>query len=205
MTTTSLDAHRQANATDPNLQAALSTIAERGVEFVYFQAITITGRVVGKVAPAAHFERLAVKGVQQHQTAIANLQGTRAGVLLAGGVNAPEYTAIPDLDTFAVLPWDTSFARVFCRLYEPDHLPLNPGAEFACDSRGLLRRLHSGFTDRTGLELRTGCEPEMTWQERVWRRAFGQDRARPTTSSTSSGTAPSSRRWCSTPKRWGWT
>lgn len=164
MTTTPLDAHRQGNAQSPDLAAALSTITDRGVEFVYFQAVTITGRVVGKVAPAKHFERLAVKGVQQHQTAVANLQGTREGVLLAGGVHAPEYTAIPDLETFAVLPWDSSFARVFCRLYEPDHLTDAPGAEFACDSRGLLRRLHEGFTERTGLELRTGCEPEMTWQ-----------------------------------------
>lgn len=164
MTITPLDLHREANASSAELAEVLSTIAERGVEFVYFQAITITGRVVGKVAPARHFERLALRGVQQHQTAIANLQGTREGVLLAGGVNAPEYTAIPDLETFAVLPWDTRFARVFCRLYEPDHLSERAGAEFACDTRGLLRRMINGFTDRTGLELRTGCEPEMTWQ-----------------------------------------
>ena len=85
MSTTALDAHRQANASSADLAAALETISDRGVEFVYFQAITITGRVVGKVAPARHFERLAVKGVQQHQTAVANLQGTREGVLLAGG------------------------------------------------------------------------------------------------------------------------
>ncbi len=152
MTTTPLDAHRQANAGSTDLAAASATIADRGVEFVYFQAVTITGRVVGKVVPARHFERLAVKGVQQHQTAIANLQGTREGVLLAGGVHAPEYTAVPDLDTFAVLPWDSSFARVFCRLYEPDHLAERAGAEFACDSRGLLHRVHAGFTDRTGLD-----------------------------------------------------
>ena len=74
MSTTPLDTHRQANATSAQLAEVLTTIAERGVEFVYFQAITITGRVVGKVAPAKHFERLAVKGVQQHQTAVANLQ-----------------------------------------------------------------------------------------------------------------------------------
>ena len=70
MSTTPLDTHRQANATSAQLAEVLTTIAERGVEFVYFQAITITGRVVGKVAPAKHFERLAVKGVQQHQTAV---------------------------------------------------------------------------------------------------------------------------------------
>ncbi|BBY65412.1 glutamine synthetase family protein [Mycolicibacterium helvum] len=164
MSTTPLDAHRQANADGPALAEVLATIADRNVELVYFQAVTITGRVVGKVVPARHFERLAVKGVQQHQTAVANLQGTRDGVLLAGGVNAPEYTAMPDLETFAVLPWDTNFARAFCRLYEPDHLAERAGAEFSCDTRGLLRRMHIGFTDRTGLELRTGCEPEMTWR-----------------------------------------
>ncbi|KMO70862.1 glutamine synthetase family protein [Mycolicibacterium chlorophenolicum] len=164
MTTTPLDAHRQLNATSPGLAEAQEIIDDRGVEFVYFQAITITGRVVGKVVPARHFHRLSVKGVQQHQTAVANLQSTREGDLMAGGVHAPEYTAVPDLDTFAVLPWDTSFARVFCRLYEPDHLIDRAGAEFACDSRGLLHRMHAGFSDRTGLELRTGCEPEMTWQ-----------------------------------------
>ncbi|KRE33613.1 glutamine synthetase [Mycobacterium sp. Soil538] len=164
MTTTPLDAHRQLNATSPDLTEAQEIIDDRGVEFVYFQAITITGRVVGKVVPARHFARLAVKGVQQHQTAVANLQSTREGDLMAGGVHAPEYTAVPDLDTFAVLPWDTSFARVFCRLYEPDHLVDRAGSEFACDSRGLLHRMHAGFSDRTGLQLRTGCEPEMTWQ-----------------------------------------
>ena len=172
MATTALDNHRQLNAFSPDLTAALELIADRGVQFVYFQAITITGRVIGKVAPAAHFQRLAIKGVQQHQTAIANLQGTREGTLLAGGVNAPEYTAIPDLETFAVLPWDTSFARVFCRLYQPDHLADGAGAELACDSRGLLRRVHAGFTDRTGLQMRTGCEPEMTWQGEDLRAQF---------------------------------
>ncbi|KMO84599.1 Glutamine synthetase 3 [Mycolicibacterium chubuense] len=164
MTTTPLDAHRQLNATSPGLVEAQEIIDDHGVEFVYFQAITITGRVVGKVVPARHFHRLSIKGVQQHQTAVANLQSTREGDLMAGGGHAPEYTAVPDLDTFAVLPWDTSFARVFCRLYEPDHLIDRAGAEFACDSRGLLHRMHAGFSDRTGLELRTGCEPEMTWQ-----------------------------------------
>ncbi|WP_299558076.1 glutamine synthetase family protein [uncultured Mycolicibacterium sp.] len=164
MTTTPLDAHRQRNATSPHLAEALETIADRGVEFVYFQAVTITGRVVGKVAPASHFERLAIKGVQQHQTAVANLQGTREGVLLAGGVNAPEYTAVPDLETFTVLPWDPHFARVFCRMYQPDHLTEGAGTELPYDTRGLLHRMHAQFTDRTGLELRTGCEPEMTWK-----------------------------------------
>jgi glutamine synthetase len=63
-----------------------------------------------------------------------------------------------------VLPWDTKVARFFCRLYEPDHRPEAAGAALATDVRGLLRRLHEEFTARTGLELRTGTEPEMTWE-----------------------------------------
>lgn len=164
MTISALDLHRQENASSPHLAAALATIKEYGVEHIYYQSVTITGRVVGKVMPARHLERVAVKGVQQHRTAAANLQTTREGVLLGGGVNAAEYTALPDLDTFAVLPWDTSFARVFCRLYEPDHLAEGAGAPYACDSRGVLKRVHREFTERTGLEMRTGCEPEMTWK-----------------------------------------
>jgi glutamine synthetase len=164
MSTSALDLHRQQNASSPHLAAALSAIKERDVKYVYYQAITITGRVIGKVMPAQHVERVAIKGLQQHRSAVANLQTTRAGDLLGGGVDAAEYTAVPDLDTFAVLPWDTSFARVFCRLYEPDHLAEGAGAPYSCDSRGLLVRLHREFTERTGLEMRTGCEPEMTWK-----------------------------------------
>lgn len=164
MTTSALDQHRQENASSPHLGTALATITEHGVEFVYYQSVSITGRVVGKVMPARHLERTAVKGVQQHRTAAANLQSTREGLLLGGGVGAAEYTAIPDLETFAILPWDTSFARVFCRLYEPDHLAEGAGAPYACDTRGVLRRVHREFTERTGLEMRTGCEPEMTWK-----------------------------------------
>jgi glutamine synthetase len=164
MTTSALDQHRQDNACSPHLAAALATIKEYGVEYVYYQSVTITGRVVGKVMPARHLERAAVKGVQQHRTAAANLQSTREGLLLGGGVNAAEYTAIPDLETFAVLPWDTSFARVFCSLYEPDHLAEGAGAAYSCDTRGVLKRVHREFAERTGLEMRTGCEPEMTWK-----------------------------------------
>ena len=164
MATSALDQHREDNAAGDDLQAALSTIKEQGVEFVYYQSVTITGRVVGKVMPARHLERVAAKGIQQHRTAAANLQSTREGELMGGGVNAAEYTALPDLDTFAVLPWDTRMARVFCRLYEPDHLAEGAGTPYACDSRGVLRRVHADFTARTGLELRSGTEPEMTWR-----------------------------------------
>ncbi|MBK6887799.1 MAG: glutamine synthetase [Tetrasphaera sp.] len=164
MATTPLDRHREANADSEDLSAALAAIKDHGVETIYYQGVTITGRVVGKVMPARHLERVASHGIQQHRTAAANLQTTREGVLLGGGVNAAEYTSVPDLDTFAVLPWDTTIARVFCRLYEPDHVLEIGGQAYAADSRGLLQRVHAGFTERTGLEMRSGTEPEMSWE-----------------------------------------
>ena len=164
MATTPLDQHREGNSSSDALAAARAAIEQHGVETIYYQAVTITGRVLGKVMPARHLERVAGHGIQQHRTAAANLQSTRAGVLLGGGVNAAEYTAVPDLDTFSVLPWDTTTARVFCRLYEPDHVLEIGGEPYAADSRGLLQRVHAGFTERTGLEMRTGTEPEMSWE-----------------------------------------
>ena len=50
-----------------------------------------------------------------------------------------------------------------CTLYEPQHRPAVGGAPFAADARGHLRRTHDEFRQHTGMEMRTGCEPEMTW------------------------------------------
>jgi glutamine synthetase len=163
MTGTPLDQHREANSDAGALAAIRQRIDASGVEFIYYQGVTITGRVIGKVVPARHLARNADKGVQLHRTAAADLQTTRDGQLLGGGVEAAEFTMLPDLDTFAVLPWDTRVGRFFCRLYEPGHLAQGGGAPYAGDVRGNLIRVHAAFTAKTGLELRSGCEPEMTW------------------------------------------
>lgn len=163
MSRTPLDLHREQNARPDALDRVRELVDKHQVKYVYYQAVTITGRVVGKVVPVAHLGRMAVRGVQQHRTAISNLQADRAGNLLGGGVHAAEYTAIPDLDSFEVLPWDTSIGRFFCTLYEPDHVPVVGGQYLPTDSRGVFKRMHAEFTARTGLELRTGTEPEMTW------------------------------------------
>ncbi len=163
MTSTPLEQHREANSDAGALAAIRERIEASGVEFIYYQGVTITGRVIGKVVPARHLARNADKGVQLHRTAAADLQTTRDGQLLGGGVEAAEFTMLPDLATFAVLPWDTRVGRFFCRLYEPGHLAEGGGAPYAGDVRGNLIRVHEAFTAKTGLELRSGCEPEMTW------------------------------------------
>jgi len=164
VTQTPLDRHRQANADAGAVDEIARTIEAAGVEFVYYQGITITGRVIGKVVPSRHLRRNLDRGVNLHRTAISDLQSDRAGTLLGGGVHAAEFTAMPDLDTFAVLPWDSTVARFFTQIYEPDHLPEVGGARLATDSRGVLKRVHAEFTERTGMVMKSGCEPEMTWK-----------------------------------------
>ena len=85
MSTTALDQHREANSTPGALDAALAAIEQYCLEFVYFQAVTITARVVGKVVPADQFARLATRGVMQHRTAIANSSSAAKPIFKGSG------------------------------------------------------------------------------------------------------------------------
>ncbi|MGV9867128.1 glutamine synthetase family protein [Rhodococcus koreensis] len=158
---TALDDHKERNARTPD--EILTAIDESGVESIYYQIVTLSGKLMAKVVPVTQLKRNLENGILMHRSAIADFQTALDGELLGGGPSAPEFNAMPDLDTFAVLPWDTSTARFLCTIYEPTHRPGIGGAPFAADPRGFLRRTHAQFKERLGLELRTGCEPEMTW------------------------------------------
>ncbi len=160
---TALDEHREFNSQAELAEKIEARIAAAGVRYIYYQVVTVTGRVLAKVVPAAHLRRNLVRGIQYHSTAMSDLQTDRRGVLLGGGAAAGEFTAVPDADTFQVLPWDRTVARFFCRAYEPAHRPTTGGQPLAIDVRGNLLRQHAAFTDDTGLRLLSGCEPEMTW------------------------------------------
>ncbi|MFF5259222.1 glutamine synthetase family protein [Actinomadura viridis] len=162
-TTTALDEHKERNADDGAARDLAARVEQSGVEFIYYQTVSLTGRVVGKVVPARHLRRNLERGVNLHRTAMSDLQVDRFGALLGGGTEAPEFTAMPDLDTFDVLPWDTTVGRFFCSVYEPGQRPGVGGRPLATDARSNLRRVHAAFTEATGLRLRSGCEPEMTW------------------------------------------
>ncbi|GLU49120.1 glutamine synthetase family protein [Nocardiopsis ansamitocini] len=161
---TTLDEHRELNTDSTAVEDVSKRILETGIDYVHYQAVTLTGRVVGKTVPARHLRRSLENGVQQFRTVLGDLHTDPTGELLGGGNDAAEFTAMPDLDTFAVLPWDPRTARFFCRLYEPDHRPEGVrGQPLPTDVRGGLQRMHADFTTRTGLELRSGCEPEAAW------------------------------------------
>lgn len=161
--TTPLEEHRARNLDPAEVARIEALIAEHGVKYIYYQFVSINGRVLAKVVPAGHLRRNLEKGVQFHGTAIADLTSDRNGNLMGGGAQAEEFTILPDTDTFAVLPWDNEIGRFFCRVYRRADRMTDPGTPHPLDCRGILRRTHEAFTAATGLELRSGTEPEMSW------------------------------------------
>ncbi len=155
--------HQEANLESETVAALGAKIRETGVRYIYYMIPTLGARTVAKVVPAEHYERMLRKGIAFHRTALTDLQTSREGELIGGGVEAHEFWGLPDPETFQVLPWDTEVGRIFCTAYDPPHLGEDGGRLIPLDTRALFKAAHRGFTERTGLELRSGLEPEMTW------------------------------------------
>jgi glutamine synthetase len=134
-----------------------------GVEYIYYQFPSVTGRIMGKGVPAKHWESIAQKGFQLVYGATANLFTDRHGEYIGYGPEAPELVGIPEPETFAQLPWDPKVARVWCTLFRNREERDDPGAFLTSDCRGNLHRIQAAFEAKTGLHLRAGTEPEMMW------------------------------------------
>ena len=94
----------------PGRAEAMAEVARRieaeGITYVYFQFVSVTGRVMGKGIPAAHWSSVATKGFQLVYGATANLFIDRHGQYIGYGPEAAELVGLPDVDTFCPLPWD---------------------------------------------------------------------------------------------------
>jgi glutamine synthetase len=138
-------------------------IDAEGIQYVYYQFPSVTGRIMGKGVPAQHWETIAQKGFQLVYGATANLFTDRHGNYIGYGPEAAELVGIPEPETFAVLPWDTRVARVWCVCFRNREEREGGGEYLSSDCRGNLKRLQAEFEESTGLHLRSGTEPEMMW------------------------------------------
>jgi glutamine synthetase len=139
-------------------------INDLGIKYIYYQFVSVTGRIVGKGVPAEHWEAIAERGIQLVYGSMANLYLDRHSNYIGYGPEAHELVAIPDPDTFCQLPWDKRVARVFCTCFRNREEVENPGGFLTSDCRGNLKRIHAQFqADHNGLHLRHGTEPEMMW------------------------------------------
>ncbi len=139
-------------------------IDELGIDYLYLQFVSVTGRICGKGIPADHWESVAKKGFQLVYGATVNLFLNRHGQYLGYGPEAAELVGIPEPETFCQLPWDKRVARIFCTLFRNREERQEPGAFLTSDCRGNLRRIHEQFqSEHGGLHMRHGTEPEMMW------------------------------------------
>ncbi len=153
-----------ADGRDDMVKQVRAKIDELGIEYLFLQFVSITGRVCGKGIPSDHWESIAEKGFQLVYGATVNLFLNRHGDYLGYGPQDKELVGIPEPETFCQLPWDKRVARVFCTLFRNREERENPGAFLTSDSRGNLRRIHEEFKSKhNGLHLRHGVEPEMMW------------------------------------------
>jgi glutamine synthetase len=138
-------------------------IDAEGIQYLYYQFPSVTGRIMGKGVPAKHWEKIAGDGFQLVYGATANLFTDRHGNYIGYGPEAAELVGIPEPETFQPLPWDAKVARVWCQCFRNREEREDPGAFLTSDCRGNLKRLQAEFEAATGLHLRAGTEPEMMW------------------------------------------
>jgi glutamine synthetase len=161
---TDLEEHVSAKGRKELVKQVRAKINELDIKYIYYQFVSVTGRIVGKGIPADHWEAIAEKGFQLVYGSTANLFTDRHKRYIGYGPEASELVGIPDPETFVQLPWDKRVARVFCTCFRNREERKNPGGHLTSDCRGNLRILHNEFQKKhKGLSLRHGCEPEMMW------------------------------------------
>ncbi len=161
--TTDLERFVEAEGRAERVKDVRKMIDAAGVTYVYYQFVSVTGRIMGKGVPAPHWETIARKGFQLVYGSTANLFVDRHGNYIGYGPEAWELVGIPEPETFQVLPWDSRVARVWCTCFRNREDRDGPGDVLTSDCRGNLRRIQEEFEGRTGMHLRAGMEPEMMW------------------------------------------
>ena len=160
---TDLERFLEAEGRERQVQEIEAKIKKDGIQYLYCQFVSVTGRIMGKGIPAKHFGLIARKGFQLVYGSTANLFIDRLGNYIGYGPEARELVGIAEPETFMALPWDPKTARVFCTLFRGREEEVDGGAYLTSDCRGNLKRIHAEFEAKHGLHLRAGTEPEMMW------------------------------------------
>src|SRR6267142_689885 len=137
-------------------------IDDRGIKYIFFQQVSISGHVNGKGVVATQWEKVAQEGYQLVYGATADLFVDRQDRYIGFGPEESELAAIADLDTFAQHPWDERVARVFCDCYDTE-----TGKPLEADPRQNLKRITNEVEQELGYTFLCGIEPEMMWMSKT--------------------------------------
>ena len=161
--TTDLEAFISQPGREEAIAEVRRQIDAEGVTYMYYQFVSVTGRIMGKGIPAKHWENIAGKGSSSSTAPQPTCSSTGTATTSATVPRRESWSGSRTSETFCVLPWDRKTARVFCTLFRGREEEVDGGAFLTSDCRGNLKRIHDEFTAETGLHLRAGTEPEMMW------------------------------------------
>jgi glutamine synthetase len=123
-----------------------SRIEADQVQFLSLQFTDVTGTVKSLDVPVSRVEEAVNEGVWFDGSSVEGF----------ARIQESDMRLVPDLDTYAVLPWsplESRRARIFCDIYLPD------GSPFKGDPRGILKRILQRLESR-GWKFNIGPEPE---------------------------------------------
>src|SRR5919198_5079595 len=156
-----LDEARHDPGRHEKIQQIRKLINERGIKYIFFQQVSVSGHVNGKGVSSTIWEKVAEEGYQLVYGATADLFVDRGDRYIGFGPEESELAAIPDVDTFRQLPWDPRVARVFCDCYDTE-----TGELLEADPRQNLKRIMNEVESELGYTFLCGIEPEMMWLKR---------------------------------------
>src|SRR3954454_15267767 len=149
---------------DERIAGLQRRIESEGIEYVFFQQVSVSGHVNGKGVVGDFFSQVAKNGYQLVYGATADLFLDRHDQYIGFGPHNSELAAIADLDTFQVLPWDARVARVYCDCYDTE-----TGGLLEADPRQNLKTIvaevEGELSQLLGQKVTflCGIEPEMMW------------------------------------------
>jgi glutamine synthetase len=97
---TDLERFVRAPGRDDLVRNVREQIDAAGVTYIYYQFISVTGRIMGKGVPAGHWESMARKGFQLVYGANANLFVDRHGEYIGYGPEGGEVVGLPAPENF---------------------------------------------------------------------------------------------------------
>lgn len=128
-----------------SLAEAKKFLKDNSVRYILAQFVDIHGVAKVKSVPAAHLEDILTTGA-----------GFAGGAICGMGIapNGPDYMAVGELSTLALIPWQPGYARLIC----DGHVE---GKPYAFDSRVVLKKQVERLSQK-GWTLYTGLEPEFS-------------------------------------------
>lgn len=129
-----------------DFKEVLERIEQENVRFIALQFTDVTGAVKSLDIPVDRLEGAVNEGIWFDGSSVEGF----------ARIQESDMRLVPELNTFAVLPWSPNEmrrARMFCDIYLPD------GTPFPGDPRGTLKRILKLLKER-GWTYNVGAEPE---------------------------------------------